>query len=206
MDNLLNILIRTNDRPNYFNRLLKTIHGQTYKNYRLIISADSSSTESYVKASGYNPVPVKKLYRSKQFTFPWNLYLNTLISKVKAGWIMFIDDDDMFAHMYVLEMISKSLPDENNMLIWKMCFPDGRTVPGSDFWRKTPFTRTQISMQCFAFHSRWKDKLQFDGQRAGDYRFTNRLLEYVNPEWLDIVAVQLSNFGNAGKTVDLEHE
>lgn len=206
MDSLINILIRTSDRPKYFNRLLKTIHGQTCKNYRLIISVDSPATESYVKASGYNPVPVKKLHKSKQFTFPWNLYLNTLMSKVKEGWIIFIDDDDIFAHQYVLEMIAGSLPVKNNMLVWKMRFPDGRTLPDSDFWRKTPFTRTQISMQCFAFHSKWKDKLQFDGQRAGDYRFINRLLEYINPEWLDIVAVQLSNFGNAGKPVDLEHE
>jgi glycosyltransferase involved in cell wall biosynthesis len=203
MDSLLNILIRTSDRPNYFNRLIKTIRSQKYQNYRLIISADSSSTESYVKAAGCRFIPVKKLHRSKQFTFPWNLYLNTLMGQVKEGWIMFIDDDDMYAHSYVLNMIAESLPAEDRMLVWKMRFPDGRTVPGNSHWGKTPFTRAQISMQCFAFHSKWKDHVRFDGQRAGDFRFTNRLLSYVHPEWLDIVAVRLSNFGNVGKPVDL---
>jgi glycosyltransferase involved in cell wall biosynthesis len=203
MEPFLNILIRTSERPNYFNRLIKTIQLQRYQNYRLIISVDSSFMESYVKAAGYRFIPVKKMHRSKQSTFPWNLYLNTLMDHVEEGWIMFIDDDDMYAHPYVFNMIADSLPDQNRMLIWKMRFSDGRTVPGNSYWGKTPFTRTQISMQCFAFHSKWKDHVRFDGQRAGDFRFTNRLLSYIHPEWLDIIAVRLSNFGNAGKANDI---
>jgi len=204
MDRLLNILIRTSERPNYFNRLIKTIRSQKYQNYRLIISADSVFTQSYVKAAGCRFIPVNKLHRSKQSTFPWNLYLNTLMEQVEHGWIMFIDDDDIYAHSHVLKMIGENLPGENNMLVWKMRFPDGRIVPGENYWRKIPFTRAQISMQCFAFHSKWKNTVQFDGQRAGDFRFTNRLLSYIDPEWLDIVAVQLTNFGNVGKPVDLK--
>jgi len=203
---LLNILIRTSNRPDYFRRLLNTIEAQTNKNYRLIISADTPETENYVKAAGYNPIVVKRLFSSDRQTFPWNLYLNSLMKEVTGGWILFIDDDDMFAHQMVFKIIADCLPFEDRMLVWRMRFPDGRLVPGDNYWEKLPFVRKQISMPCFAFHSKWKDNVLFDAHRAGDFRFVNQLIKYVKTEWLDIPLVQLSNYGNVGKSVDLQNE
>ena len=79
-------------------------------------------------------------------------------------------------------------------------------MPGDDYWGKLPFVRKQISMPCFAFHSKWKDNVLFDAQRAGDFRFVNQLIEYVEIEWLNIPVVQLSNYGNLGRPVDLQDE
>jgi glycosyltransferase involved in cell wall biosynthesis len=204
---LLNILIRTSNRPNYFRRLMENIESQHYKNYRLIISADSVETTKYAaKYAGDKAtiVEVPKLYRTPEQTFPWNLYLNDLMDEVKDGWIMFMDDDDQYTDASTFNMITAYLPDENSMLVWRLRFPDGRYVPALEYLGKTPFFRKQIAMPCFAFHSKWKNMIRFDGQRAGDFRVTNQLQKFLNVEWLGLDLVQLDNFGNVGKQIDLK--
>lgn len=201
---LLNILIRTSNRPNYFKRLIKNIETQTYKHVHLHISADTIETLNYVNKAGYIPLAFQKKIRNEKQTFPWNLYLNTLMDNVSDGWILFIDDDDQYAHQMILQIIAESLPDENSMLVWKMRYPDGRLVPDANHFGLTPFVRKQIAMPCFAFHSKHKDKVRFDGMRAGDFRIVNQLQKFLTVEWLQITGVQLDNFGNVGKAVDLE--
>nr|NQU90509.1 glycosyltransferase family 2 protein [Bacteroidota bacterium] len=201
---LINILIRTSNRPNYFNRLIGTIKRQTYKNVKLHISADTVQTIYYVNDAGYSAVCIDPYTKSSKLTFPWNLYLNDLLGQVKKGWILIIDDDDMLAHNRVLENLAVNLTDQNSMIVFKMRFPDGRIIPDDDNWGRIPFKRKQIAMPCFAFHSKWKNTVRFDGQRAGDFRFINGLLDYIGVEWFDEVVVQLDNYGNVGKRIDLK--
>ena len=202
---LLNILIRTSNRPNYFRRLIRNIESQSYPNYKLIISADTPETEKYVISAGYRPIPVKRLCKNQTQTFPWNLYLNTLMNKVRDGWIMFMDDDDMYSDNSALDLIAASLGNESSMLVWRLRFPDGRYVPAVNYMGKTPFTRKQIAMPCFAFHSKWKNLIRFDGQRAGDFRMANHLQQFLEVKWLDLTLVKLDNFGNVGRPVDLKN-
>jgi glycosyltransferase involved in cell wall biosynthesis len=200
----LNILIRTSGRPVYFNRLIENIRQQTYTNYRLIVSADSDETEEYVREAGITPVRVERLERSAEETFPWNLYLNLLMDQVEDGWIMFMDDDDQYADKSAFKLISAYLGNENRMLVWRMQFPDGRNVPAEAYWGIVPFTRKQIGMPCFAFHSRWKKYVRFDGNRAGDYRMANQLQQFLQVIWLGATLVKLDNFGNTGNRNDLK--
>jgi len=203
---LLNILIRTSNRPNYFQRLMENIYSQDYKNYRLIISADTFETALYVaEYTGEKAtiVLVDKLHRTPQQTFPWNLYLNDLMNHVNDGWIMFMDDDDSYTGSSVFKLLAANLPGENSMLVWRLRFPDERCVPSAEHLYRTPFTRKQIAMPCFAFHSKWKNRVRFDGQRAGDYRIANQLQQFLIVEWLPLDLVQLDNFGNVGRNVDL---
>jgi len=203
----LNILIRTSGRPLYFERMLASIQWQTCKSYRLIVSADTDDTARYVRAAGIEPVIVERLEKTAAATFPWNLYLNTLMDKVAGGWIMFMDDDDMYSNRHVFEiLLSKMLSDKNAMVVWQMKFPDGRLVPGEQYWQKTPFTRRQIAMPCFAFHSKWKDHVRFDAQKGADFRMANLLNQGLNVQWLQVPLVTLSNFGNKGKRTDLNDE
>lgn len=201
---LLNILIRTGGRPLYFKRLMDNIRSQSYKNYRLIVSADSEEADKYVKAEGITPVMVLPMQKSEQYSFPWNLYLNRLMEEVENGWVMFMDDDDQYADSSTFQLISANLPDEKSMLVWRLQFPDGRYVPAIEYLGKTPFTRKQIAMPCFAFHSKWINRVKFDGNRAGDFRFANQLQEFLNVEWLNLPLIKLDNFGNAGNRKDLK--
>jgi predicted O-methyltransferase YrrM len=150
------------------------------------------------------PVMVPQFFRTSEKTFPWNQYLNTLKSKVIEGWIIILDDDDFLINKFSLQKIVEALPDENSLLIYKMEYPNGSILPDREYWMKTPFTRKHISMQCFCFHSKFRNLVHFDGLRAGDFRFINNLLNYVDQTyWLDEVIVGLSNFGLNGSKKDL---
>jgi len=48
---LINILVRTSNRPNFFAKCYQSIREQTYKNIRLIVSYDDEFTKEYT--SGY---------------------------------------------------------------------------------------------------------------------------------------------------------
>ena len=148
---------------------------------------------------------VPELQRDTQNTFPWNIYLNVLMQKVSRGWIIFIDDDDFLFDENSLQVIAGSLPDENSLLVYRMQYPDGRILPGPEYFGKLPFVRKNISMQCFCFHSKFCNKVFFDAKRAGDLRFLNDLLLHIdNIKWLDKIVVGLSNFGLNGLKQDLQ--
>ena len=204
-DQLLNILIRTSNRPNYFSRLSENLILQSNQYFNCLVSVDTPESVQYVLEEGLSYVIMPYKYKpSKNLTFPWNLYLNILMDHVTEGWILFMDDDDIYFSPDSLQIIAENLPDHNSMLVWQMCFPDGRLVPSHDYMGKLPFTRRQIGMPCFAFHSKWKNRVRFDGLRAGDYRITNQLQEFLKVKWLEMTLVQLGNFGNAGRTLDLK--
>lgn len=205
---LINILIRTSDRPEYFERCINSIRNQSYSNYRIIVSADSDETVDYVRKLGIEPIWVKKLERSQEQTFPWNLYLNRLMDEVKEGWIVFLDDDDFYLDNDSLELITRVLPPENSMLVYCMIYPDGRVLPDDEHFGIIPFERKHISMQCFCFHSKHKNNVRFDGMRAGDYRFINKLINVLNNKvsWFPATLVGLSNFGLNGAKKDLHNE
>ena len=202
---LLNILIRTSNRPNYFSRLSENLILQSNQYFDCLVSVDTPESVQYVLEEGLSYIIMPYKYKpSKNLTFPWNLYLNILMDHIAEGWILFMDDDDIYSSSDSLQIIAENLPDENSMLVWQMRFPDGRLVPFHDYIGKLPFTRRQIGMPCFAFHSKWKNRVRFDGQRAGDYRITNQLQKFLKVKWLEMPLVQLGNFGNAGRTLDLK--
>lgn len=204
---LINILIRTSDRPEYFRRCIQHIDEQLYCDVRVLVSADSKETAAYVRAEGIEPILVPRMERTATKTFPWNLYLNALKAHVKEGWILILDDDDYLSNELALQVLANSLPDEDTMLVCKMEYPDGSTLPDEAYWGKTPFTRRHISMPTICFHSKWKHHVDFDGMRAGDYRFANKLLKYVKGvKWLDYVVVGLSNYGLNGSKKDLNEK
>lgn len=213
---MFNILLRTSCRPNYFNRCLQSICEQHYCNYRLIISMDDPQTEAYVirhlhslvALSKNKPVliRVKKTPRNQQRTAPWNLYLNEMLAEVTAGWVVILDDDDRFASPGALERIAEKITGPDQLLIWQMQWPNGRKIPGQEYFNRPP-QRKHIGMPCFAFHSKYKHHVRFDGMRAGDYRAISKLYRIIpHKTWIPNVLIQTGNTGLVGARKDLENE
>lgn len=202
---LINILIRTSNRPNYFSRCLGSVLNQTYNNYRIFISADDEKTKQYVSMSGFQPVMVKKMKRDEKNTAPWNLYLNDLIAQVDDGWIIILDDDDYLAHNKVLERISVHLTNICVMHVWQMQWPTGRKIP-EDGYMKTPFVRKHIGMPCFTFHSYFSEFVKFDAMRAGDFRFICTVAAILDNRvhFIDEVIIKIGNTGLVGAINDLK--
>lgn len=191
---MINILIRTSRRPRFFKDCIQSVENQSYKNWRIIISIDDNYTEQYVKPYGYDYV---KVLRGNTNCF-WNLYFNDLYKQVKDGWIIYLDDDARLVPG-ALQIIADHFND-NNLLIWKYQFANGRIIPEINFWGKQP-QRKHIDTGCFA-HQR-KHFIPWDALRAADYRVIFQLYQKLNPVWIDKVLFKAGNNGAIGNRKDL---
>jgi hypothetical protein len=203
MDNTINILIRSSNREQLFNRCIKSIRDQTYADVNILVSADDENTAAYVRAAGIEPVMVQKRFKTEVETAPYNLYLNELIARVKGGWIFILDDDDYLADGSVLEQVTCQLHDDNVIYFVKMRWPTGRIIPSPTNFKLQKIVRKDIGMPCFIFHAKHKHKVSFDGCKAGDYSFVSKLSQVIKKQcWIDLVVTQTGNTGAYGGATD----
>ena len=215
MDTIFNILTRTSNRPNGFDKCYNSIINQTYKNINHIVSYDNDKDLDYLNKYDLTKVKVdrefliktdtSKVQKSPNFWFsPHNLYLNVLLEHVSDGWIIFLDDDDMLLSDTVIEEINNSLVDEDTMLIWQMRYPNGMILPNNSDYKLKKIRLGGIGGSCFTFHSKWKDVAKWDAYKCGDFRFLEKLSKSIpNKKWIDSPFIQLNNGGGHGKRIDL---
>ena len=204
-EELINILIRTSNRPEYFKLCLNSILEQDYKNYRVIICYDKIESLEYLndyennKNITFFEINLKENERKDYY---WNLYCNLLIDKVEDGWIMFLDDDDKLTHNKVFKMINEHLDDKNRLLIWKFLRPDMLVYP-----RKIDLNEInigEISSTSFTFHYSHKNLSKWINKQYGDYYFFKELikLKLLKPCIIDKIITttidddKVGNFGN----------
>lgn len=175
---ICNILIRTNNRPIYFHDCMKSIDLQTYPNINVFLAVDSDHTKYHVPYKCY-PVRVKTEEVPKPdnwsegygVKFPWNLYLNKLLSKVKSGLVMYLDDDDKFLSPYAVEKIMKEYKSGADFILWRVQYK-ARLIPNDMNFGKAPVCR-DISGIGFAHDS--KANVIWEGYKLGDFRIARDL-------------------------------
>tara|TARA_R110000772_G_scaffold167316_8_gene278951 strand:+ start:1990 stop:2646 length:657 start_codon:yes stop_codon:yes gene_type:complete len=188
---LINILTRTSNRPNGFRNNRYSITKQTYKNIKHIVCYDDGKTKDYLL--DYDDITMVSINRelliaqdkSKipgiQWRLPHNLYFNELHKEVEEGWVLFLDDDDSYRDETVIQTIVDNLPNEDDILIWQMIMPNGSFVPDSTTMnaKRIPII-SNIGTPCFAVHSKHLHKVYWDGWRAADFRFFDRVCNVTN--------------------------
>lgn len=193
---LFNILIRTSDRPNFFEKCYESVCNQTHNDYRVIVSADNRQTYDYV--STY-PVDIVMVDPMPGHCF-WNLYMNQLLRQVAEGWVVYLDDDATMVPG-ALETISRYADSKKKVIVWKYQFLSGRIIPEPEFWRKPP-QRKHFDTGCFSHHI--SQPVTWVSARASDWRVAtqlwNRKLRFV---WVDKVLFHAGNNGDVGKKTDL---
>lgn len=191
MTPLINILIRTSNRKELFERCLKSITSQTYKNYKVIVSDDCNC--------GYIPewCETIKVEKGKK-DFYWNLYCNELKGAVKEGWFFFLDDDDFLIDNTALQRISANLIDENEGIICQFA-RWGRRKPSTYHMTSRSIVRGHIGMPCIFLHYSKKDLAMFDDQKAADFRFIYDVSQKLELRFVFEVIVQTDRIGK-GKT------
>ncbi|MCF6171611.1 MAG: hypothetical protein L3J31_02045 [Bacteroidales bacterium] len=110
--------------------------------------------------------------------FPVNLFLNDLMNEVKGGFIMALDDDDCLTGSNSIKTIVENISGEDDLLFWRVKFPDGRIIPEDEYFKKTPVFR-HISGIGFLFHSKYIQFAQWDGWRGGDFAVATKLFEVI---------------------------
>ena len=166
-NNIINILVRTTYRPSYFKKCINNILEQSYTNIRIICCYDDIRCLDYL-----NDITDKRFeffYINIDSTehYKYNLYCNKLLEKVNDGWIMFLDDDDMFSTNYSLQIISEQMTHYNNFIYWSVKLGHNKIVHPNI----NNITFGSISGIGFIFHSKYKDIAQWQCKRGGDFSF-----------------------------------
>jgi len=175
----LNILTRTYRRPNSFAVCRKSITDQVY-NPRLTpvivnhIVGCQEKCEYYPEAMLFKP--------RKEEVRSHNLYMHDLAEAVKEGWVMYLDDDDMFKENTAVEQIIHSINHEDQLLLWRVSI--GRIIVPNNQHFGVDIVKGHISGIGFAFHSKhlpapWKARL------AGDYYVIKHFAERLEIKWIN---------------------
>lgn len=203
---LLNILTRTSNRPKGFSENVKSIRDQVYKNIRHIVCTDDVASEPYIKENGiedYLVVNKQELIDKDKSVvpgvgrFPYNLYFNEMLKVVEDGWIIHLDDDDRFVDndstSCIVDMINGS--DEDTIIYWRMVYADGKFLPKDMSAGRRPIF-CGIGTPCFTVHSKWKDKISWDGWKGSDFRTITKLHDAVPKKaWFPMNIVYIPSIG-----------
>lgn len=224
---IINLVLRTHDRPTYFRACIKSIIKQKYANLVLWVIADTPGSLDYVhrilmeediseslvcsiisidpadvteEFGDYNKLLLAGYCRGQRDfkKLPYDLYLNRVLKNIKDGWVMYVDDDKLLP-TNILTRISKKLTRLDRVIIGQYEMKS-RLLPTGEMWKKLPFTRAHIDMSCVVFHSSNKELAWLDGHAAGDWRMCNRLAGELNPIWMREPFTVADNDGNFGKS------
>lgn len=201
---LINLMLRTHNRPKMFAKCYNSIKNQTYKNIRILAGFDNKETELYLtpykcRQIGYEPITerTKKQEGFGQY-FPFNNYTNILKNEAKTGYIMGLDDDDCFLNDNALEEITNHITSENDLLLWRVDL--GTIIPSDENFGKN-IVMKDIAGIGFMCHTKHLKNYQWEPYRRSDYRVIKYLSEKLNVIWIDQVLTgsqnQKCNYGKS---------
>ena len=218
----INILIRTSQRPKFFKDCINSIFQQTYENIKLIICIDDPKSRPYVEMyrdyieKKYpdsvivavdripkNPDSYKVWQGLNLYHAPYNMYFNDMHTLCDEGYIMYLDDDDMFIDRKALQIISdKIAEDTKTMLMWRVLFPD-RIIPSPDNLGR--IVAGDISGIGFAYPVEYKEHGSWDDYSFCDFRVISKLATHLEIKTIDKVLTGIqgtSNIGGLGNRID----
>ena len=207
---MFNILTRTNNRPKYFFLCHKSIKSQDFEGtVNHYISIDEPKTMEYIDMyrNTLKIVNVQRKQKSQSNSFPYNDYLNTMLSNVENGWVMVLDDDDKMMKKESLSIIYEKIKElgenaEDTLLLWKVKIGTRICPSVACFGRH--IRRNDISNIGFAFHVKHKDKAYWPEIRGGDFKCIEALSQHLQCIWIDdILTCTNSNAGNFGNQRDI---
>ena len=176
-ERILNILIRTSNRPENFKECIKSVLNQKYKNYKIYICYDKKESLSYLeKYKNNDQIEFFFVHTTSKEKYKFNLYCNELLSKVKKGYVIFLDDDDMFCHDQVFNILNYCM-DNKSLLIWNFFRPDKIIFPRNI---KT-INLGEIDTTSFCSNiNNYKNCLWWD-KKNGDYNFITKVVKKNKP-------------------------
>jgi len=172
-EKLINIIIRTHNRPLFFQKNLNSIKNLNYKNLKIYISYENENTLEYIEnecKEMINVYPIK-VFKKDAPAF-YNDYCNQVLENINEGYVMFLDDDDMITHKNSFKYINKNL-QEDRVLCWEYLRSDKIIGPV-----KGNIARGQITSCGFCYHSKHKSK--WGTVRGGDHIFVRDLINNNN--------------------------
>lgn len=194
-----NIIIRTSNRPNYFQNAIKSVKKHA-PNAKIHVTIDDIKDLDYVLKyapdCNYYLVDREKMLNFgrkveiQTKSFCPNLYLN-VVKPFLNGWCTILDDDCCLVSDLVI-------PENENEIVLSKVDIRSRIVPV--VWKNEP-TFTDIDMGGIIFHS--SRMVDFTPQRGGDYKFIAEMYSKSDIIWNDNIVVQMQTGLNHGNRKDL---
>lgn len=214
MEPLINILTRTSNRPVYFSINRQSIISQTYNNVNHIVSCDNRNDLKYIEKEGFDDliyinenskIKLKQKFLTNNLTegrfFLPELYINKLLENVNEGWVLVLDDDDVFFDENSLEKIVKEINDAD-IIFWRMIWKNGRIIPSDKNFYNYPVLN-DIGSPCFMFHSKFKDHFVWSPWSGSDYRALVKIWKHtIRKKYINEVLIKIPKQG-FGKKEDI---
>lgn len=173
-----NILIRTSNRPTYFENCIQSILQQTYKNFHIYICYDKQESLDYLnKYEHHNQIDYFYVNNNSSNKYFFNLHCNELLKKIEKGYSLFLDDDDMFIHKRVLELLNWAC-GSYKIIGWKFLRPDKLIYKEN---MESPLELGEIDTAGLCFDFSLKDQSSWNDQQFGDYHYYKSLLDKCYP-------------------------
>ena len=181
---IVNVLVRTAQRPRFFENCIKSIKNQTYKNINIWVCIDDKKQDYTIKYPVY-PIFVDK---KTDYKLPdssvnygrvmmYNAYFNEMYKHVKSGLILYLDDDDCYFNENSIQKVVNEYKKGNELIIWKVKIGN-KIIPEPDYFGKEPAV-FQISGIGFAFDSKYKQHADWEPFKRGDFRVANKLFNII---------------------------
>jgi hypothetical protein len=177
-DALFNVLIRTSNRPENFMRCIESVLDQKYTNYKVYVCHDKIESLDYLDTFKDNDkIECFQVFTESNEKYRFNLYCNQLMDKVKKGYVIFLDDDDMFCHDQVFNILNYCM-DNKSLLIWKFFRPDKIIFPSSI----KSINLGEIDTTSFCCNIKNYKNCEWRDKKNGDYCFINQVMEKNMPK------------------------
>ena len=187
---LINILTRTSNRPKGFDKNVRCIQNQTYKNIKHIVSYDNKDDLKYI--TKYDNIVLIKidrdsLIKNDNYTnpntgkySPHNMYFNEMIKYVYEGWVIYLDDDDYYINNNIIQKIVDKIneTDDDTLLVWQFKLGNNLIIP-KRFDRNNPPKLGSIDTSCVAFNVKYKNSFEWDSWKCSDYRVIKKLYNVI---------------------------
>jgi hypothetical protein len=201
-DILVNVITRTHGRPVFFKNCRESILNQTYKNINHIVGTDiECDYYDAIKLSLKEVQQPRLMPEYNTYPAPWNLHLNDLGGHVKDGWVMYLDDDDIFSHKNALRFIVNNIDDDSQILFWRVKIninENGWIVPNNVAFGKK-IEAGNFSGIGMMFHSKHLP-VDWGSWSYGDFRVVSQLLaKKLKPRWIDLVLTETQGRPNNGQ-------
>lgn len=179
---LINILIRTSNRPRQFANCIDSILSQQAFT-SVHVCYDNPKALEYINNYKFSTIiEVNK----NEHKFGYNQYCNPLKDQVTEGWGLFLDDDDCL-QPGSLELLCEHIQPGNSYIV--PFLRDGKQKPWPALFRNRSIEEGCIGLPCMLFWHEHKKYFNFDYTEIADYKAIKMLSRSTALQWLQIPVV-----------------
>jgi lipopolysaccharide biosynthesis glycosyltransferase len=136
--------------------------------------------------------------------YPMNEYMNSLYSMITEGWVVFLDDDNLFQDPFSLTELLAHVQSEDEVVVFRSQL--GRLTPADVNFGKR-IERGDFDSSNMMFHSKHLSNAKWPGLRCADFRVGKTLSSILPVRWVNLTVMKSnplrSSIGGLGARNDI---